>query len=128
MLNTVELLTRLPGAGRPPVETSDAIILLNVASGLTATPSGTQSTSMPIGALISEFANIASNGDGALLPKATAGVSLMIANASAKSLNLFPQVGEKVNGVQDSAFALAAGKNCLLFATAAASWRALVTA
>jgi len=128
MLSATQFAARLPGAGTPAVEVSDAVILRNCATGLTATPSGNQASGILIAALINEFTVIGSDGDAATLPPAVAGVVIMIANATAKSLNLYPAVGEKINGTQDSAFAVAAGKSILLFATATGSWRAVVSA
>jgi len=131
MLNTVQLLARLPGAGRPPVEVDDGVVLQSCANTLAAYSGGGQTSATVIGAVFNEFTFVAADNDSCVLPVSVAGVALLVVNASsqAKSLNVFPTASETINGgTGGAAVAVASGKRCLFFCVKAGNWYTLVTA
>lgn len=85
---------------------------------ITATPSGTQTTSLLITGSNARIATVASAGDGVRLPPAIAGMEITLVNdAAANAANVFPASaanggvsgGDKINtGAQNAAFSLAA--------------------
>ena len=99
------------------------------ADGLTAHAGGGQGSALPITTMISRFTTVATTGDSAILPIGVAGMSITIINASANSMNIFPDVGSTINaGAANVAYALAAGKTAQFVTTIAGAWHALLSA
>jgi hypothetical protein len=105
--------------------------------GMTAHAGGGQGSATPITAMISRFTTVATAADSSVLPVTTnvlpssgAGISLLVANAAAaNSMNVFPASGEQINALgNNTAFALAAGKNATFFATKPGQWHAILSA
>jgi hypothetical protein len=119
----------LPGA--PPTEVNQGELQFSVATDLVAHSTGGQANGKPITTAFSEFTSVAADNDSATLPPSNAGTMLVVVNAStqAKSLNVFPSTGEKIDGgAGDAAFAVASGKRCLFFCLKAGNWYTLLTA
>jgi len=99
------------------------------ADGLVAHAGGGQDSALLITTMISRFTVVASVGDSAILPTGVAGMTLTIINASANSMNIFPDLGSTINaGSANAAYALAAGKTCQFVTTLAGAWHAMLSA
>jgi hypothetical protein len=96
-----------PGAGAagqyPTVTSQDA---------LTAHAGGGQGSAVPIVAQLTRFTVVATGADSSILPNMKAGMaSLTVINAGAAAMNVFPAVGETINGgAANAAFSVPAGK------------------
>lgn len=98
-------------------------------NNLTATPAGTQATSLLIGSVINRFTTVATANDSCLLPLADGGISLTITNAAASSVNVFPAVGDAINGLAANApYPVAGGKTVALSSAGPGFWHAVLGA
>jgi hypothetical protein len=91
----------------------------------TATPSGNQSNSIKLTS-INRFTTVASAGDSAVLPQSQPGYIVVVINdAAANSMNVFPAVGDKIDsGALNAAKAVGANSGPLIFyATGIGQWR-----
>lgn len=81
-------------------------------TALTATAGGGQANALPLPSIMNEIGTVATAADSVLLPKAYAGMSIIVKNnAAANSLNVFPFVGDQVNALSaNAAYALAVTK------------------
>ncbi len=92
-------------------------------TGLTAKAGGGQSGATALTGNINRVTAVATAGDSAILPAAVAGRTVSVFNASANSLNVFPQTGESIGtGAANAAFAVAGGKGALFLASSAGVW------
>jgi hypothetical protein len=91
---------------------------------VTATASGTITTTPVITGSFVNVTTVATAGDSVRLPVAAAGVWVVIRNSSATSMNVFPNsTSEAINGgTAGAALAHGAGKGAVYFATAANKW------
>jgi hypothetical protein len=100
----------------------------SVQSGMTALAGGAQAGTA-LTARWSRFPTVVTAGDSAQLPLAVPGVSRVVKNASANSMNVFPKTGENINALAaNAAFAVAAGKSCEFRCTLAGTWDTLLSA
>lgn len=99
-------------------------------TGVTATPSGTQSTSVLITGTQVQFSTVAA-GAGSRLPPAQAGMELTVINNGANPLAVFPASaanggvtgGDAINALgQNSAFSLAAGTPTIFYCFVTGTW------
>lgn len=106
---------------------------------ITATASGSISTSYQLTAGISYITTVASSGDSVKLPITTpggtgpvgGGLQMVIINAAASnSLNIFPfQAADTINAISaGSAYALAAGKTAICYVGIDGKWFCVVSA
>jgi len=97
---------------------------------LAAKAGGGQSGATLCAAVINRFTTVATAADSGLLPSAKAGMQITVTNAHAtNSMNLFPAVGEQINGAAaNTAFALAAGKTASFTSAANGAWHAVLSA
>jgi hypothetical protein len=73
--------------------------------------------------MISRFTTVAVAGDSTTLPVGVPGMNLTVINASAISMNVFPDTGSTINALTaNTAFALAAGKTAVFVTTLAGAW------
>jgi len=80
------------------------------ADGLVAFAGGGQSSATPLRVGINRF-TVAGANDSAKLPVSQPGISVVVINASANSLNVFPASGEQINAAgANAAFAVTTGK------------------
>jgi hypothetical protein len=108
--------------------------------GITATASGSITTSYQLTAGISQVTTVASGGDAVKLPATTptsgttgtgGGLMMIIVNgAASNSLNIFPFASaDTINaGSAGAAYALAAGKTAICIAGADAKWYCVLSA
>jgi hypothetical protein len=89
--------------------------------GITATAGGTQATSLTLTQTISRITTVASAADGVKLPPMVPGQIILIINdAAANALQVFPQVGAKIDGVASATgVALSAAKRAWFICTVA---------
>jgi hypothetical protein len=96
-------------------------------SGLTAAGT-TQGTALAITNQTNEFTTVAA-GSGGILPSPEQGEFIFVANAGANALNVYPATGHTINALAaNTAFSLAAGKNCIFWAATSSKWYANLTA
>jgi hypothetical protein len=102
----------------------------SVANGLTALAGGGQANAAVVPAQINRVTTVATIADSVKLPKATVGAwPLVVINAAANSMNVFPSSGDAVNALSaDAAFAVAANKTVLFFCAVAGTWNSITTA
>ena len=80
--------------------------------GITATPSGTQATSLVLSQTLNRVTTVTTGADGVKLPAMTPGQMIMIINdASANALQVFPTAPAKIDGITSATgVALSAAK------------------
>jgi hypothetical protein len=101
----------------------------SVAEGLTAFAGGGQANGTLLTAMINRFTTVATGGDSSKLPAALVGMEIVVINAGAASMNVFPATGEQINAAgANAAFAVAATKTCTFFCTLAGQWHTQLTA
>lgn len=100
------------------------------ANALTAFAGGGQANALLLTQKINRVTTVATAADSVRLPKALAGMSMVVINAAAaNSMNVFPTSGDAVNALAaDAAFAVAANKTVLLFCAVDGIWNAITTA
>lgn len=97
----------------------------NAQDNVTATPAGTQATGVPLTS-VNRFTTVASAGDAATLPVGAPGMQVMVVNdAAANAMNVFPDLGSKINALgTNAAFSLTVAAGVTLFyCTAVGQWR-----
>ena len=98
-------------------------------NAITATPSGAQANSFAVTSAINRVTVVATVGDSVRLPTATAGMQIIISNAAAQSMNIWPAVGDAVNGnAVNTIYPIAAGKTVEFFSAASGFWHAVLSA
>lgn len=106
--------------GLPTVSARDA---------LTATPSGTQGTSLLLVSVINRVTTVATAADGVKLPASGAGLQVTVTNAGSNSMNVFPGTGDSINGLgANVAYALGVGKTATMTCAGVGNWHALLSA
>ncbi|HYM31798.1 MAG TPA: hypothetical protein VEU47_10885 [Candidatus Cybelea sp.] len=94
--------------------------------GLVAHAGGGQGSATPITAMQNLFGTVASAGDSAVLPSAKPGMQIDVINKTATSMNVFPAVGEQINGAAaNSAVAVVGGSSgsvTVFFCGTAGQW------
>lgn len=98
-------------------------------SGLTAHAGGGQGSATPLPAMINRVTTVASIADSVVLPASQPGLQIMVVNAGANSMNVFPLGTDQINALGAStAFAVAATKVCEFYCTNSGQWHSLLTA
>lgn len=97
---------------------------LDYSNGLTAKASGTQANSTPLSA-VSQVDTVVTNGDGVLLPVATAGRFAFVSNNDAgQSMKVFAQGSDTINGTAGATgIDVAQTENAVFFCAEAGEWR-----
>jgi hypothetical protein len=104
-------------------------LLESHADGLSALAGGGQASATPIAAMISRFTTVATIADSAILTKNPPGTSMVVINAGAESMDVYPDAGSAINGGSANApVALAAGKTAVFYTTIAGTWYMLLSA
>jgi len=99
------------------------------ADALTAHAGGGQGSATAITTMMSRFTTVATIADSAILPTGVAGMNLTVINATANSMNVFPDTGSTINGgAANAAYALAGGKTAIFYTTVAGAWHAILSA
>lgn len=117
--NTERLINILPSAATVGVIGSKYVTLTDsVADPITATPSGTQTTSLLLTAKANNITVVATAADGVRLPPATAGAVIKVRNGATNSAAVFPSSaaqggisgGDSINALAaNGAYTLATG-------------------
>lgn len=98
-------------------------------SGLTAHAGGGQASATSLTKGINRVTVVATIADSVKLPKAKAGMEVVVINAAANSMNVFPQSGESINALaNDAAFAVAGGKAAVFYSANAGKWHSILSA
>lgn len=99
------------------------------ANGITAFAGGGQGSAVLLSAMINRVTVVATIGDSVKLPIAVPGMQIMVTNAAANSMNLFPGVGDAINALgANAAYAVAGGKTVSLICAVALQWHAILSA
>lgn len=102
---------------------------VSATNGITATAGGTQGTSLQLGYVINRVTVVATIGDAVKLPPAAPGLQIVVANAAANSMNIFPNTGDAINALAaNAAYALAGGKTATLYSAVGGFWHAVLSA
>lgn len=98
--------------------------------GLTAfAGGGQQAASYNLTWGMNQFTTVATAGDSATLPTYSLGLVIVVINAGANSMNIFPGTGGTINALGvNAAYALAAGKTVIFFQGANGAWYANLSA
>lgn len=118
----------IPSAGGiGPVESTDNIVLEATGDTLTATPAGTQTTALLLTKRYNRVTVVANAADAVRLPPALAGVVIVISNANANAIDVFPASaaqggatgGDAINALsQNTAYSQATGRQTFVCYTA----------
>ena len=108
---------------------SGAYPTVSYTNGITAFATGGQTSATLLTTALNRVTVVGTAGDSVKLPVAVAGMQITVFNASANSLNVFPNAGDQINSLgTNNSYALAAGKTATFFSTAATFWHALLSA
>lgn len=85
------------------------------------------------GPLINRMVNrvtvVATIGDSITLPVSVSGMQIVLINAAANSMNVFPATGEQINALgANAAFAQAGGKTAQFYCVTAGQWHSILSA
>ena len=106
--------------GVPNLE--DDGILLGGESGITAHAGGGQANAYELTKYFNNVATVANPGDSVMLPLIVAGRTLFIGNTSANAIDVFPQVGEQIEGLAVNAALSMAGGEGGIWGTDGVKW------
>lgn len=102
---------------------------VSFANSLTAKAGGGQSAATPITTVVNRYTTVATNNDSATLPPAQGGVQVTITNAATNSMNVFPNLGDQINGAgANISYALAGGKTANFSSAGPTFWHAVLSA
>jgi hypothetical protein len=102
-----------------------------VMDSITAFATGGQASATQLSAAINRVTVCATGGDSVKLPisSGNTGLTVMVINAGAQSLNVFPSTGDQIDALgANAAKAVAAGKTCDFVFTAIGQIHALLSA
>ena len=100
-----------------------------VLNGITATAAGRQVDGAPLTAYINRVTTVATTGDSVLLPPAIAGSQVIVINAGANNMDVYPGVGDAINGGSaNSPIVQNAGKTNAYYCAVNGQWNALISA
>lgn len=103
--------------------------MYSAASGLTAHAGGGQANATAITTQVAQFSTVATLNDSSVLPKALAGMRIVVMNSGAASMNVFPASGETINALSaNTAFAVANGKTAMFVSPVNGKWFSILTA
>lgn len=99
-------------------------------NGLTALAGGAQTGATLISRTFSRFTTVATSGDSALLPAASAGLTYTVKNAGAAPMNVFPQAnGDVINLLAvNTAFSVVNAKSAQFICYVTGTWDTLLSA
>jgi hypothetical protein len=101
----------------------------SVQNGITAFAGGGQANARLLTRTINRVTTVATIADSVKLPPATAGMRVVVINAGANSMNVFPSTGGIINALSaNAAFAMAANKTAEFVCALAGTWNVNLTA
>lgn len=103
-----------------------------VVTGITATPSGTQGTSILLSGSVNVVATVATIGDGVKLPLAVQGIAVMIANTAANACQVFGSGTDTINAAATAVGVSQGGVSSAIYycvsSAPAGNWRRVLSA
>lgn len=100
--------------GNVPLQPGD-YVLESAADNLTATPSGTQATSLQLVNQTNRIATVATAGDGVKLPPSQAGLEVMIINAATKAITVYGAGTDTIDGVATATGVSQMGQSVVIY-------------
>jgi hypothetical protein len=105
------------------------VLLMSSASGIVAYAGGGATLATALTKAVNHVGTVATAGDSVKLRAVQLGVSQVVINGTATSMNVFPATGEAINALaNDAAYAVAAGKTVRFYGGAAGKTFALLSA
>lgn len=93
-------------------------------SGIVAHAGGGQTSAVPLKSYINQISTCVSAGDSVMLPKAVTGSNLIVVNAGAQNLGVYPDLGDAANGGSvNASVTVNAGSTAIFFCALAGDWR-----
>ena len=108
--------------------TLTGLLKMKITSGITAATTQTQAAATVLASNINHVATCANANDGVALPAAAAGLFVLIKNAGANTLKIWPSNGasDKINdGTTDAGITLATTKSALFYAIDSTNWSSI---
>jgi hypothetical protein len=100
-----------------------------VLNGITATAGGRQTDGFPLTAYINRVTTVATTGDSVLLPPSIPGSQVIVINAGGNNLDVYPQVGDAINGAGvNSPLVQTPGRTNDYICAAVGQWNVLIGA
>lgn len=104
-------------------------LMASVEDGITATPSGTQSTSYQLTSQINRISVCATGADGVKLPLAEPGMAVTVINDGAAAAQVFGTSPDTIDGVATATgVALTNAKRATFFCVVAGKWQSMLGA
>lgn len=110
------------GDAANPLGQGKGFVCFNVSGALTAHAGGTQAAGVLITQPISNFSTVGNIADSATLPANQVGMFYVVANTSAVSMDVYPDLGSTMNGTANAASAIAGGATGIFICVAAGKW------
>jgi hypothetical protein len=109
-MHNLYLVRVLPSQMPQAIEVDNVVISASAVDAQTALAGGAQAGTAITKAMV-RFTTVVTAGDSAQLPPAIPGIHITLKNATANSMNVFPQTGESINALAaNAAFAVATVK------------------
>lgn len=123
----------MPIANKAYLDPSDVPGFINSltapVNGITAFATGGQANAVALTASVNRITTVVNAGDSVRLPVATAGAEVVVINAAANSMNVFPSTGNAINALSaNAAYAVAANKVVRFICAVDGTWNSLLTA
>lgn len=97
--------------------------MMSSATGITAFATGGQTNATALTKAFNRVTTVATIGDSVKLPTAVPGMMIVVKNAGANSMDVFPATGGTINALSaNTAFAMAAAANAVFVCTLAGAW------
>lgn len=111
------------GFGGPGLQTFSSV------DNLVAHAGGGQGAATPLTQMQNRITTVATIADSGVLPASKSGMQIVVINAGANSVNVFPAAGEAINALgANTALAVAAGKVVEFFCTTSGQWHTILSA
>ena len=102
---------------------------MSTIDSLTAHAGGGQASALPLTKMMNRVTTVATAGDSVELPQSVRGMNVVVINAGANSMNVFPASGDQINALgANAAFAMAAAKVATFFCATAGQWHSILSA
>lgn len=102
---------------------------ISFTDAITAAALGTQAAATPLTTAMNNVNTVAGANDSVMLPPATAGKMVLVANPSAATLDVYADIDsplDQINGtIGTTAYSMTTGKNAMFFCPADGRWRAV---
>lgn len=120
------------GTGNSPTftgVTASGYFYASTADALTAFAGGGQASATQLAKAINRVTIVATAGDSVKLPVSAAGMGVVVINASANAMDVFPSSGQAINALAaDTAISVAANKTIKFYCAVTGTWNSILTA